>query len=157
MTATLENHKAKTSKGRKLVYWASTALVASALTGIGCANLVRNPKIVEGLMRLGYPAYVAAILGIWQLLGSATIILPGLPRLKEWAYAGMFFTLSGAALSHAVVGDSLAHILVPLALLVAVMISCALQPARVTRERRAANTQRESAWGLIGDDTGVPV
>ena len=79
---------------------------------------------------LGYPAYLATILGVWKLLGSTAILSPGHPRLKEWAYAGMFFTLTGAALSHTVSGDPVANILVPLVLLGFVMTSWALQSAR---------------------------
>jgi hypothetical protein len=70
--------------------------------------------------------------GVWKLLGTAAIIVPGLPRLKEWAYAGMFFDLTGAALSHAASGGPPREILVPLGLLVVVLISLALRSARGT-------------------------
>jgi hypothetical protein len=84
-----------------------------------------------------YPVYFAVIMGMWQLLGAAAIAAPGLPRVKEWAYAGMYFTLTGAALSHAAAGDPLTKILVPLALLVAVVTSRTLQPGRdVSQESR---------------------
>lgn len=119
-----------TTKGKQVLYWASTGFAAFGLAAIGIANLLRVPAIVAGLVHLGYPAYLASILGVWKLLGSAAILSPGQPRLKEWAYAGMFFTLTGAALSHTISGDPMANILVPLVLLAFVMTSWALQSAR---------------------------
>ena len=119
-----------TTRGRKVLYWVSTGFAAFALVAIGAANLLRVPAVIAGLIHLGYPAYLATILGVWKLLGSAAILSAGHPRLKEWAYAGMFFTLSGAALSHLVSGDPVANILVPLMLLGFVMTSWTLQSAR---------------------------
>lgn len=152
MTTIASNFTSKTTKVWKILYWGSTILAAFALAAIGAADLVRDPKVIEGLMRLGYPAYFATILGTWKLLGSIAIIGPGLARLKEWAYAGMFFTLTGAAISHAVSGDPLGHVLVPLALLVAVMTSWVLLPVRFGGTRRAATIQRHAAW-TVGEDT----
>jgi len=119
-----------TTKGKKVLYWASTGFTVLALTIIAASDLLRVPAVIAGLIHLGYPAYFATILGVWKLLGSAAILSPGHPRLKEWAYAGMFFTLTGAALSHTVSGDPVANILVPLVLLGFVMTSWALQSAR---------------------------
>lgn len=119
-----------TTKSKKVLYWLTTGFAALALTGIGAADLVRVPAIMAGLTHLGYPAYFATILGLWKLLGVAAIVAPGLPRVKEWAYAGMFFVLTGAATSHAVSGDPAGNILFPLVLLGFVMTSWALRPAR---------------------------
>ena len=137
---------AKTTRNRKVLYWMSTLLAALAFAAVGTADLVHIPKIVEGLVHLGYPAYFATILGMWQLLGSAAIIVPGLPRLKEWTYAGMFFTLTGASLSHAAVGEPLEKILLPIVLLVAVVTSWVLQRTRGSGARRRAQTQHLAAW-----------
>lgn len=71
----------------------------------GVAQLLRQPQNMEGLRLLGYPAYVATILGSWKVLGAACLLLPGLPRLREWAYAGTVFLLTGAAASHALSAD----------------------------------------------------
>lgn len=138
--------KVKTTKGWKVLYWLSTLCAALTFAAIGVANLVHIPKVAEGLLHLGYPPYFGMILGSWEQLGSIAIIASGLPRLKEWAYAGMFFTLTGAALSHAAAGDTVGHILAPLALLIAVMSSWVLQPAskqqpttcKVSTQRRFA-------------------
>lgn len=119
-----------TTRSKKVLYWLTTGLAALALTTGGAADLVRVPAIMAGLTHLGYPAYFATILGVWKLLGVAAIVAPGLPRLKEWAYAGMFFVLTGAAMSHAVSGDTVGNILFPLVLLGCVMASWALRPAR---------------------------
>lgn len=152
MTTIASNFISKKTGVWKILYWGSTVLAAFALAAIGAADLVRDPKVVEGLMRLGYPAYFATILGTWKLLGSIAIIGPGLPRLKEWAYAGMFFTLTGAAISHAVSGDPLGQVLVPLALLVTVMTSWVLLPVRFGSRRRVTATQHYAAW-KVGEET----
>jgi hypothetical protein len=113
---------------RKAAYWASTGFAALALGATGAADLLRVPAIMESLAHLGYPTYFATILGTWELLGAAAIVAPDLPRVKEWAYAGTFFTLTGAALSHAASGDPLVRVLVPLVVLGAVVMSWALRP-----------------------------
>jgi hypothetical protein len=81
---------------------------------------------MEGLAHLGYPTYFATIVGTWELLGAAAIVAPELPRVKEWAYAGMFFALSGAARSHAASGDPVSKVLVPLVVLGAAAVSWTL-------------------------------
>jgi hypothetical protein len=152
MTVMATGTTVKTTKGWNLVYWVSTLFAALAFAGVGVANLVHIPKIAEGLLHLGYPAYFGMILGSWELLGSIAIVAPGLRRLKEWTYAGMFFTLTGAAISHAVAGDPVGHMLAPLTLLIAVMTSWGLQPARNGSCRHIATTQRGSIW-LPGEST----
>jgi len=119
-----------TTRSRKSLYWASTGFTAFALTTIGIADLLHAPAMISGLKHLGYPAYFATILGVWKLLGSAAILSRRHPRLREWAYAGMFFTLTGAAISHAASGDPIGNIFFPVALLGFVMTSWALQSAR---------------------------
>jgi len=92
------------------------------------------------MSHLGYPVYFAALLGVWKILGGLAILAPRMPRLKEWAYAGMFFDLTGAAVSHGSVGDPPARILTPLAILVLVIASWALRPkSRVLRAADAAS------------------
>src|SRR5688500_4508411 len=76
---------------RTIGYWVATALVALPLAAGGAAHIARAPDSVASMTALGFPAYVMTILGIWKLLGAAAIVAPRFPRLKEWAYAGMFF------------------------------------------------------------------
>jgi uncharacterized membrane protein YphA (DoxX/SURF4 family) len=113
--------------GLRIAYWTTTGLVALAMAASGAADLLKAPAVMDGLTRLGYPPYLTSILGVWKLLGAAAIVVPGLPRLKEWAYAGMFFAFTGAAASHGMSGDSAAHILPSLVLLGVVVASWALR------------------------------
>jgi len=109
-------------------YWVTTGLAVVAFAAGGVADLARGSDVVAALAHLGYPTYLATLLGIWKLLGAAAIAAPRAPRLKEWAYAGMMFDLTGAAFSHAASGDGLRAIATPLALLVVVLASWALRP-----------------------------
>jgi uncharacterized membrane protein YphA (DoxX/SURF4 family) len=105
-------------KARAIEYWTTTALVAFFMGSGGVAQLAQfhnNPHAVVPL--LGYPMYFFAILGIWKVLGAIAILAPRFPRLKEWAYAGIFFDLTGAAASCAAVGGYGAygfHVIAPL-------------------------------------------
>jgi hypothetical protein len=116
-------------KTEKIGYWAATGLVAFAFAFGGVMDIARPPAVLAGLQELGYPAYFALILGVWKVLGAAALLAPRLPRLKEWAYAGMVFDLTGAAASHAAVGDPVAKVVVPLVLLALVVASYVLRPA----------------------------
>jgi len=107
----------------------STGLLALALVLGGVFDLLRAPAVTQTLAALGYPAYLASILGFWKVLGAAAITAPGLARLKEWAYAGVAFELTGAAASHAFAGDPPGKILVPVVLLAFAALSWALRPA----------------------------
>ncbi|WP_339793362.1 DoxX family protein [uncultured Imperialibacter sp.] len=113
---------------KKTVYWVSTTIVALAFTVTGLGNLLPMDHIAHDMATLGYPAYFLYLLGTWKLLGAATIILPGLPRLKEWAYAGILFDLTGAAFSRAASGPGLLMVTIPLALVILAMVSWALRP-----------------------------
>ena len=80
-------------------------------------NLMGAPEILAGLEHLGYPAYLAKILGTWKLLGVVALLAPGFRRLKEWAYAGFFFNLTGATLSHFASGDAVGQAIAPVIIL----------------------------------------
>ncbi|UJR86493.1 DoxX family protein [Sandaracinus amylolyticus] len=109
-------------------YWISTALLALALGAGGALDLMHAPEVMTGLERLGYPAYLATLLGVWKLAGVVALLAPGLGQLKEWAYAGIAFDLTGAAFSHLASGDGPGAI-APLALLAIGAASWALRPA----------------------------
>jgi uncharacterized membrane protein YphA (DoxX/SURF4 family) len=125
---------------KTLGYWATTGVTAFAFGAGGAFDLSGAPDVVAVMTHLGYPAYFAAILGGWKLLGALAVLVPGFPRLKEWAYAGMAFDLTGAAVSHAVVGDGLAKVAVPLALLALAAASWTLRPASRKLEARPVAT-----------------
>src|SRR5689334_20892523 len=112
-----------------------TVLFVLAMTASGIANVLHAPNVVEVASRLGYPVYIASILGVWKLLGVLAIATAGMhkmPRLREWAYAGFFFDLSGAILSHVAVGDTLAASLPAAALLALGSAAYFLNPHRAT-------------------------
>ena len=121
------------SRSRLVAYWATTGLVAlSMLTG-GVAHVLHAPASVDGFVRLGYPLHFVTLLGIWKILGALALLAPRFPRLKEWAYAGLVFDLTGAAFAWAAVGDSDAlasagHIIAPLVVLALALTSWALRP-----------------------------
>jgi uncharacterized membrane protein YphA (DoxX/SURF4 family) len=115
-------------KGRRIGYWVATALTAFVFLSGGVMDIIQPPELLKGMTDLGYTAYFTTILGVWKVLGGITVLVPRFPRLKEWAYAGMFFDLSGASASHASVGDPVAKIVTPLIILGIVMASWALRP-----------------------------
>lgn len=93
-------------KKAKIMYWTLTGLM-TALLGVGAAfDAVSAPEAIEYITRhLGYPAYLVPFLGVAKLAGLVAILVPGFPRLKEWAYAGLVIDLVGALYSHLAVGD----------------------------------------------------
>ncbi len=115
--------------GKKIGYWVSTALVCAAMGGGGVMDLLAPPDLLEIMEGLGYPAYVLTILGFWKLGAVVTLLVPGLPRLKEWAYAGIVFDLTGATWSHMAVGDATADVVTPLVILAITAVSWRLRPA----------------------------
>lgn len=135
-------------KTRSIAYAATTGLVALGFAFGGFADLTKKPEVVEGMTHLGYPAYVATLLGIWKVLGAAAIAAPGTARLKEFAYAGILFDLTGAAFSHAAVGDPAGKIVPPLVLLAFAAASYALRPA--SRSLGAPLVAEKANGGALG-------
>src|SRR5437667_12259927 len=105
-----------TLKMKVIGYWVTTALIAletlaGGVTDLmhGRTNLFSGPHVVDVVTSLGYPVYLLAFLGIWKIPGAIVLVVPGFLRLKEWAYAGIVFELSGAAASQAVRGQPQGH------------------------------------------------
>jgi hypothetical protein len=121
-----------TTKAKSIVYWTVTILVAFPIGSGGIAQMAQYRANPHGVVpELGYPMYFFAILGFWKLFGALTILVPRYPRLKEWAYAGIFFDLTGAAASCAAVGGYGAsgfHVIAPLIMTGFTMASWALRP-----------------------------
>ncbi len=119
-------------KSKPIFYWITTILVAFAMSG-GVMQLLRVPGVVDGFVRiLHYPPYFVSILGFWKVAGAIAILIPRFPRLKEWAYAGIFFDLTGAAASCWAVGGfgaNTLHVLAPAVLAGVAVASWALRPA----------------------------
>src|SRR5262245_23257228 len=114
---------------KSIAYWITTCLVVFAMFSGGIAELSHRPETIEGMKQLGYPVYFVMILGVWKLLGSVTLVIPGFPRVKEWAYAGIFFNMTGAAVSHLVCQDASWHSVVILGLAALAVASWVLRPA----------------------------
>jgi uncharacterized membrane protein YphA (DoxX/SURF4 family) len=115
-------------KARNIGYWVATGLLGLAFLAGGAGDLSRSPQVLEGMAHLGYPVYFATILGVWKVLGAVALLAPRFPRLKEWAYAGIFFDLTGASISHAASGDDAGKVITPLVLLAIAAASWALRP-----------------------------
>ena len=119
-------------KSKSIVYWTMTILIALPIGSGGVGQILQYLASPHGVVpELGYPLYFFAILGFWKVLGTIAILVPGFPRLKEWAYAGIFFDLTGAAASCVWVGGYGAyafHVVAPLLMTGFLMVSWALRP-----------------------------
>jgi uncharacterized membrane protein YphA (DoxX/SURF4 family) len=93
------------TKTHKIIYWVATALLAFGMLQSGIFAVLRTKQWVDLVTGLGYPVYFLTILGIWKILGVIAILIPRFRLLKEWAYAGFFFAMTGALFSHLAVGD----------------------------------------------------
>jgi hypothetical protein len=114
--------------GRKVAYWASTGVVAALSLFAAFAYLSGGQQVVEGFAHVGYPQQLRILLGIAKLLGAITLLVSGLPKLKEWAYAGFTFAWIAAMVAHYLAKDG-AEALAPLALLVLLFVSYLTRPA----------------------------
>ena len=101
----MEPTNSTVSRSRLVGYWVATVLTAAELGVGGVWDLLRLPYVHTVFTHLGYPAYLLIILGAWKVAGAVAILIPRFPRLKEWAYAGAFFSYTGALASHLAVGD----------------------------------------------------
>ena len=121
-------------KARKIVYWISTVWLALGMLSSGIVQLIKLKEEVDMFEHLGYPLYLLTMLGTWKMFGVVAIFLPSgrqvfLDVLKEWAYAGFFFAMSGAIFSHAARGDGAMDFFGPTLLLVLTVVSWYFRPA----------------------------
>jgi DoxX-like protein len=113
---------------RKVTYWATTGLLAAMSVFAAFSYLSGSPEAVAGFTHVGYPQQLRILLGIAKLAGAIALIVPGLPVLKEWAYAGFAFAWIAAFVAHYQAGDGPMSFL-PLVLLVFLGISYVTRPA----------------------------
>ena len=113
---------------KTMIYWLSTGLLGLDFLAGGAFQIARAPQAVQGFAHLGYPAYFLVLLGVWKVLGAIALLVPGFPRLKEWAYAGIFFDVTAAVVSVIAVGDGVAAALLPLGFLALTLASWGLRP-----------------------------
>lgn len=117
------------SKRNKIIYWIFTIWLALGMLSTGIVQLLKVEEEIESMARLGYPPYLLTILGVWKILGTIAVLIPKFPLLKEWAYAGFFFAMSGAAISHIFSGHHITEIVPSLLLLTLTLISWYFRPA----------------------------
>jgi uncharacterized membrane protein YphA (DoxX/SURF4 family) len=92
-------------KAERAIGWVVTGLMAMLMLVSAVPDVFSIPGAVSVFRHLGYPAYLLIFLGTAKMLGVSAVLSPGLPRVKEWAFAGLTFDLTGALYSHLSVGD----------------------------------------------------
>ena len=123
------------TKSKKIIYWISTLWLALGMVSTGAVQLLKvqsegalAPPGVYGMTHLGYPVYLLTLLGFWKMAGVIAVLVPRFPVVKEWAYAGFFFIMSGAVYSHIANGDPLNSLFPSLLLLVLTLVSWYFRP-----------------------------
>ncbi len=119
----------RTGKAGKIIYWILTIWLALGMVSTGIVQALNVKEEVDFIINMGYPAYFLTILGIWKILGAVAVLIPKFPLLKEWAYAGFFFAMSGAVFSHLALGNSVKEIFPPFLLLILTVGSWYFRPA----------------------------
>lgn len=117
------------SKRNNIIYWIATLWLALGMTSTAIVQLMKVKKEVDFITHLGYPAYILTIIGVWKILGVIAVLIPKFTLLKEWAYAGFFFVMSGALISHLIMGDPFKDIFPSLLLLALTLLSWYFRPA----------------------------
>lgn len=120
------------TKKNKIIYWVATIWLALGMVSTGIVQLLKQkegPGAVDSMAQLGYPMYLLIMIGVWKMLGVIAVLIPKYPLLKEWAYAGFFFVMSGAIVSHLAVKDTVSEIFPALLLLVLTIISWYFRPS----------------------------
>jgi len=117
------------TKRNKIIYWIATAWLSLGMLSTGIVQLLKVKKDTDFIIDMGYPIYFLTILGVWKIAGVVAVLVPKLPLLKEWAYAGFFFSMSGALFSHIATGHPMKEMFPPLLLLVLTIASWYFRPA----------------------------
>lgn len=115
-------------KRNRIIYWITTGFLSFGMLAGGIQQLLQIGGYNDIITNLGYPLYLLSILGGWKILGVVAILIPKKPILKEWAYAGFFFAMSGAFISHLVVGQNFVEALPSLILLLIIILSWYFRP-----------------------------
>src|ERR1700761_6135826 len=116
-------------KSKLIWYWIITALLSFCIFFGGLAQAMLLQGVIQGFKPLGYPTYFISLIGIWKVLGIIAILIPKFKLLKEWAYAGIFFTMTGAVISHIASNDIHLQIIAPTVLAIFTVLSWYLRPA----------------------------
>lgn len=117
------------TKRDKIIYWIATLWLALGMTSTGIVQLIKMDEEVDLMTRLGYPIYFLTIIGVWKILGVIAVLIPKFSLLKEWAYAGFIFCMTGAFFSHIATNSPLSEIFPPLLLIALTVVSWYFRPA----------------------------
>jgi uncharacterized membrane protein len=116
-------------KKSNLIYWITTGFLSLGMLAGGIQQLLQVGGYVEIVVnRLGYPLYFLSILGAWKIVGVIAILIPRFTLLKEWAYAGFFFAMSGAVASHLLMNEPMVEVIPSLILLLVTTVSWYFRP-----------------------------
>lgn len=118
------------NKKNNIIYWVATIWLSLGMVSTGIVQIIQLEEEALKMKALGYPMYFLTIIGVWKILGVLAILVPKFPLVKEWAYAGFFFVMSGAVFTHLAVGDSIAEYFGPVLLLVLTIISWYFRPTQ---------------------------
>lgn len=117
-------------KRNLIIYWLATALMSVGMLGSGLAQILQAKDMIAITTPLGYPSYFLYIIGTWKTLAVIAILVPGFKLVKEWAYAGLFFVMTGALISHLAMGDNnIQAIIGPLMQTIFIILSWYFRPA----------------------------
>jgi hypothetical protein len=116
------------TRRNKIIYWTSTILIVLGMLPGGLGQIFHAKWSLDLIRPLGYPEYILTIIGTWKVLGSIVLLIPKFPLLKEWAYAGFFFAMSGAVFSHIASSESMYKIVSPSVLLFLIVLSWYFRP-----------------------------
>ena len=130
------------SKRDKIIYWIATGWLSLGMVSTGIVQLLQVKEEVDMMTRLGYPLYFLTIIGVWKLLGVVTVLVPKFPVVKEWAYAGFFFAMSGAVFSHLAVGDGAKEFFGPVLLIILTVVSWYFRPESRRPQSRRPESRR---------------
>ncbi len=117
------------TKRNKIIYWIATLWLSLGMLSTAIVQLLKVKDEAHMMALLGYPLYLLTLLGIWKILGVIAVLIPKFGLLKEWAYAGFFFAMSGAVYSHLAIGDTAISLFGPLLLIVLTFVSWYFRPA----------------------------
>lgn len=140
-------------KRDKVIYWIATTWLALGMLSTGIVQLIKAKEGqggVDMIIHLGYPVYLLTLLAAWKILGVIALLIPKFPLLKEWAYAGFFFVMSGAVFSHIAIGDPASELFPSLLLLILTLVSWYFRPAnrKVTQPANAPLSEGSHRYGL---------
>lgn len=116
-------------KRNKIIFWVATIFLSLGMLAGGVQQLLQIGGYVDIVRQLGYPKYLLSILGVWKILGVIAVLVPKFLLVKEWDYAGFFFAMSGAAISHLAAGQSVNEAIPSLVLLIVTVVSWYFRPA----------------------------